>query len=454
MKQIHILLLLPLLILVACCSATDARKSYEKARSYIAQGDAPQALACLRAAADATADDSLRAAIYSEMGDLLFDEGLQEQALGAYQKAYWATCAMKDTVGMACQQINIANIYRTRESDDSCLYYFGLARQLARSQHDSLLLADIQNQMAGYYLWHNDYAQARRLLLPALNSSQADKTGGICFMAADLYRHTGPADSARYYCQLLLREKETGLRQMGHKWLAELLLAERLRVGATAGIGKTTEAAVHLEQYELLTDTLMQETDTESMRRISALYDYSLREQQNARLERRVITAVAVIVVLSVSLLALMLFFSRRRLHYRLKVQQLEHLLADYRKRDDKTADRQQEILADAPICRHISRLLGDARQQSMTDDDWHILEDTLSKVQPAFLQRLRGFHRFSAHELHVCMLLRLGLPPAAIAQLTARSKQSISSVRSRLFEKVFGQKGTPAQWDEFIQSL
>jgi hypothetical protein len=137
-----------------------------------------------------------------------------------------------------------------------------------------------------------------------------------------------------------------------------------------------------------------------------------------------------------------------------MKVQQLEHLLADYRRRDDKAADRQQDILADTPICRHIGRLLGDARCQSMTDEDWHILEDTLSKVQPAFLQRLRGFHRFSAHELHVCMLLRLGLSPAAIAQLTARSKQSISSVRSRLFEKVFGQKGTPAQWDEFVRSL
>ena len=444
MKPLHILLLLPLLLLLACCSAIDARKSYEKARQCMAQGDAPQALACLRAAADATADDSLRAAIYSEMGDLLFDEGLQEQALGAYQNAYRASHVLNDTAAMACQQVNIANIYRTRENDDSCLYYFGLARQLARQLHDSMLVADIQNQMAGYYLWHNDYAQARRLLLPALNPSQADMAGGICFMAADLYRHTGPADSARHYCQLLLREQETGLRQMGHKWLAELLLAE----------GKTAEAAVHLEQYEQLTDTLMQETDTESLRRISALYDYSLREQQNARLERRIIMAVAVIVVLMVSLLALLLFFSRRRMHYSMKVQQLEHLLADYRRRDDKAADRQQDILADTPICRHIGRLLGDARCQSMTDEDWHILEDTLSKVQPAFLQRLRGFHRFSAHELHVCMLLRLGLSPAAIAQLTARSKQSISSVRSRLFEKVFGQKGTPAQWDEFIRSL
>jgi hypothetical protein len=89
-----------------------------------------------------------------------------------------------------------------------------------------------------------------------------------------------------------------------------------------------------------------------------------------------------------------------------------------------------------------------------MTDEDWHILEDTFVKIQPSFLSRLQTFHKFSSHEMHICMLLRLGLQPAALAQLSAHSKQSVSSTRSRLFEKVFGQKGTPAQWDEFILSL
>jgi transcriptional regulator with XRE-family HTH domain len=76
--------------------------------------------------------------------------------------------------------------------------------------------------LAGYYLWHKDYERARQLLSPSL-SQEAEMTGGICFMAADLYRETGPADSTRYYCKLLLQNEETGLRQMGHKWLAEQL---------------------------------------------------------------------------------------------------------------------------------------------------------------------------------------------------------------------------------------
>ena len=438
MKRYCLLLLVPILL---GCSVSTGRDAYERALAYVEQGDAPQALACLKEAAHKATHDSLRAMVYNEMGSLLFNEGLQEQALDAYLMAYQANCRLGDTIGMAYNQADIANVYRTREADDSCVYYFDQAVELAHSQGDSLLVTDIQNQLAGYYLWHQDYGKARPLLFTGLRDSIA---GGLCFMLADLYHHTGLQDSARYYCQLLLKEEDTGLRQMAHKWLAEILLAE----------GHTAEAAQHLEQYELLTDSLMQETDTEALHRVSALYDYSQREQENARLQRRVIVIAAVAAVLLMLLLAVLLYFSRRRLQYRMKLQQLEHLLTDYRKDYTKTAERQQQILTETPICQRINRLLGDSRHPSMTNEDWHILEDTFMKVQPSFLNRLREFHRFSSHELHICLLLRLRLQPAAIGQLTAHSKQSISSTRSRLFEKVFGQKGTPAQWDEFILSL
>ena len=441
MKQI-LLLLLSTIFLIGC-TASKGRQSYEEALRYMEQGDAPQALACLKEAAEFATDDSVRMGIYNDMGRLLFDEGLQEQALGAYHMALETSQVMADSLGMAYVLFDMANIYRTRDEDDSCVYYFDTAMSLALSQKDSLLATDIRNQLAGYYLWHKDYERARQLLSSSL-SQEAEMTGGICFMAADLYRQTGPADSTRYYCKLLLQNEETGLRQMGHKWLADLLLSE----------GQVEEAAKYLQQYELLTDTLMQETDTEALRRISALYDYSLREQENARLEQRNIIAVAIIMVLILVLVAAILYFSRRRVIYRMKVQQLEHLLADYRQRDEKDTERQNGILTDTPICRHINRLLSDSRQPSMTDEDWHILEDTFAKIQPTFLSRLQTFHKFSSHEMHICMLLRLGLQPAALAQLSAHSKQSISSTRSRLFEKVFGQKGTPAQWDEFILSL
>ena len=72
MKQI-LLLLLSTIFLIGC-TASKGRQSYEEALHYIEQGDAPQALACLKEAAELASDDSLRMGIYSDMGRLLFDD--------------------------------------------------------------------------------------------------------------------------------------------------------------------------------------------------------------------------------------------------------------------------------------------------------------------------------------------------------------------------------------------
>lgn len=452
MRQLFFLSALTLLL--SACSNNSAETDYQEACRLAEQGDAPRALTYFKRAADRASqsfpilsckkeNDSLKAVIYTDMGRLLFEEGLQEQALQAFMKAYEASSAQCDSVSMAYALFDIANMYRTREADDSCLYYYEQARQVALSQGDSLLLADIQSQLAGYYLWHKDYQTAHRLLAPALMGEE-EPFSGVRFMAADLYCHTGPADSARFYCLSLLEEEDVGLRQMAHKWLANLLLAE----------GSTAEAAKHLEQYELLTDSLMEETDTESMHRMSALYDYSLREQENARLQRLGIIAVAAIVLLLLLLLVIVFYTSRRRIQYRMRLQQLERLLADYRNDNGKTAEMQKQVLLETPIVCQINQMLVDTQNDVLSNENWRVLEETIQKTQPQFLSRLKEFYSFSPHEMHVCLLLRLNLSPAEIARLTAHTKQSISSTRSRLFEKVFGQKGTPAEWDAFIQSL
>ena len=96
MKRYCLLLLVPILL---GCSVSTGRDAYERALAYVEQGDAPQALACLKEAARKATHDSLRVMVYNEMGSLLFNEGLQEQALDAYLMAYQANCRLSDTIG-------------------------------------------------------------------------------------------------------------------------------------------------------------------------------------------------------------------------------------------------------------------------------------------------------------------------------------------------------------------
>ena len=70
------------------------------------------------------------------------------------------------------------------------------------------------------------------------------------------------------------------------------------------------------------------------------------------------------------------------------------------------------------------------AEGQSLSEEDWQRLSAIVNNVYTGFTEKLD------------------------IATLTVHSKESVASTRSRLFQKIFGKKGTTRDWDEFILSL
>ncbi|MBO7141099.1 MAG: hypothetical protein J6W19_11070 [Prevotella sp.] len=94
------------------------------------------------------------------------------------------------------------------------------------------------------------------------------------------------------------------------------------------------------------------------------------------------------------------------------------------------------------------------ATGQLLKDDDWHDIEAQLRKVYPGFGSQLRGLYTMSELEYQVCLLIKLRIAPKDIATILARDMSTISTVRSRLYKKVFGRKGGARDWDEFILSM
>lgn len=86
--------------------------------------------------------------------------------------------------------------------------------------------------------------------------------------------------------------------------------------------------------------------------------------------------------------------------------------------------------------------------------EEWEELTKIIDEAFDNFSNKLMGYCQLNAQEFHVCLLLKIGIKPNDISMLTARSKQSISSTRNRLFRKVFGDKGSGKDWDDFIYSL
>ena len=87
-------------------------------------------------------------------------------------------------------------------------------------------------------------------------------------------------------------------------------------------------------------------------------------------------------------------------------------------------------------------------------DDEWHSIESQIKKVYPGFSSQLRNLHAMSELEYQVCLLIKLRVAPSDMAIVLARDASTISTVRSRLYKKVFDRKGGAREWDEFILSI
>jgi predicted RNase H-like nuclease (RuvC/YqgF family) len=114
--------------------------------------------------------------------------------------------------------------------------------------------------------------------------------------------------------------------------------------------------------------------------------------------------------------------------------------------------EQAETVIFSSDIYRRIQECLNSGR--SLNYQDWSELTQLLNSIYTGFTEKLYSLYRMSEHELHVSLLTKAHLQPKDIAMLTAHSKESIATTRSRLYSKVFGKKGSSKDWDDFILTL
>ena len=108
--------------------------------------------------------------------------------------------------------------------------------------------------------------------------------------------------------------------------------------------------------------------------------------------------------------------------------------------------------LFNQPVYLHIKQMLNEGR--SLSESDWTELAEAVDNVYNGFSEKLYSLYNMSDQDYRVSLLIKARIQPKDIATLTAHSKESIASTRSRLYQKVFGKKGSTRDWDDFILSI
>ena len=119
-----------------------------------------------------------------------------------------------------------------------------------------------------------------------------------------------------------------------------------------------------------------------------------------------------------------------------------------------ENARRQQAetVIFASPVYHRLQECLNTGK--SLSYQDWGELTQLINSIYTNFTEKLYSLYHISEHECHVSLLTKIHLQPKDIALLTAHSKESIATTRSRLYSKVFGRKGSSKDWDDFILSL
>lgn len=119
---------------------------------------------------------------------------------------------------------------------------------------------------------------------------------------------------------------------------------------------------------------------------------------------------------------------------------------------ENEKRQQAETVIFTSGIYRRIQDSLNNGR--SLGHQDWSELAELVDSVYTGFTEKLYSLYRMTEQDYHVSLLIKVRIQPKDIALLTAHSKESVASTRSRLYQKVFGQKGSSKDWDDFVLTL
>ena len=121
-------------------------------------------------------------------------------------------------------------------------------------------------------------------------------------------------------------------------------------------------------------------------------------------------------------------------------------------KLENEKRQQAETVIFSSDIYHHIQDCLNGGR--SLTHHDWTALAEMVNSIYTGFTEKLFSLYRMSEQDYHVSLLIKVRIQPKEISLLTAHSKESVASTRSRLYSKVFGKKGSSKDWDDFVLTL
>ena len=474
---------------------------YYAGRVYRDLGDAPQALDYFFKAIESAKDCTnyrLISRIYSQTGMLYLYQGTYDEALKVFRKAYQFNTSADDSIGLIYNLRDIGRTFTTLNCADSSLYYYKKAFKYAERIHKNHLMGIIQGELSGLYIQLKMYPEAFAAIQYSNKYIKGLNTAPYYAILADYYYSINQLDSATYYYTQVISLNDFYQKQGGYKGLGNIAHKK----------GQYKEAMEYFDKYLIYTDSIKKITDTNTIRKMQSLYNYQSREKHNHELQQKNekqklwIIILAAAIALSITLTIIHQQYNKRR---KQKIQEKQRLLNEYKEKqyheslqyieynkkqlcqleealkqaeNEKNELKLNLINAQKELLEHTNKQV-EAKQKTLQisetalkgsdiykkfhlanedsklkEEDWNTLSEMIDNTYNRFTTRLYTLYPFNEKEIRTCLLIKIDLKPSQIAPLIPCAKQTLTSIRKKMYKKTHNQPGSPELWDEFIREF
>lgn len=473
---------------------------YLQGSVYEEMGDPIRSLEYFRKALDRLEQtDELRfkGLISSRIGTLYMYQALYDEALPFFREACRYNQLAGDSVSLIYDFGNLGRYYSVKKQKDSVFFYFHRSWNIAKDLRLLRREKVIVEEMAHSYLDYKDTKMARSVLDQVKNIKEHDDSSFTDNVWARYYKMEDKLDSAVYFYQKALKIGNVYIKRKASK---ELYLIEHKKQNYK-------KANYYMRLYVKQVDSIRKLTETESLRKMHALYNRERMELSQEKLKQENIQLRYEIGMISILLLAISiiyyLFYKKRKLQRILLEQRIERILNEHEQKSQRVKlENDQKILGLEKQLEVLTSEKDDLRKkilnaekellqkQNDTIDAANtkqtILMEQLKQtaIYHSFLMKVQAkekastkdfidlgnlmnslFNNFSVRfrnlcpsvnstDMCMCYLIKIGFSPIDIASLQLRTPSAISMARKRLARKIKGDSASISDLDELIRSF
>ena len=420
-------------------------------------------------------NDRQLALIHSNLGMLYTYQGVYDEALLQMEASARLFRQLGDTVNSAYILRNMGRTFHVMDSIDLSISYY----EQALADIDSFGQPSVLTELGDVFITKGSYNEAEIYLREAIQSVSPDDYQLVCLIIGRLFSETGQSDSARFYLNESLNGFRLDTKASAYYYLAKLDQHE----------GKREESAKSLWSYFELQDVIMKHRDTESIRKIQALFNFNrIEEERNRALQRTIqierICFLLLMILTGLSITAFIGWKNNQRqkkereklimkhrdqsIDYDQKIRELTSKLAGESHEKEKRSmeikrlqlkidqiafqrekdELQMQLFKKTDIYKNLHNKING----KLTDKEKKELITTIDNLWPEFRISFKILSsKVSAEEIFMCCLLKANFKCNEIASWMNIEENSVSMKRKRLAQKLFGETATVNDLENFI---